>query len=110
MSWRDQDAKGFPVAVAIADLDHFKHINDTYGHMVGDTALCESASRMRALLRPYDAIGRYGGEEFLMVLPGLYLSRRLQTRRPAPHRYESGTCQDPRRHYRCHVQPGGGRQ
>jgi diguanylate cyclase (GGDEF)-like protein len=58
------------VAVAIADLDHFKHINDTYGHMIGDTALCESASRMRALLRPYDAIGRYGGEEFLIVLPG----------------------------------------
>jgi len=62
--------EGLPVAVAIADLDHFKRINDTYGHMVGDTALCESASRMRTLLRAYDTIGRYGGEEFLMVLPG----------------------------------------
>jgi diguanylate cyclase (GGDEF)-like protein len=64
------EREGFPVGIAIADLDHFKRINDTYGHMVGDTALCAAASRMRTLLRSYDAIGRYGGEEFLMVLPG----------------------------------------
>ena len=59
-----------PVAVVIADLDHFKSINDTYGHAVGDAVLRQAAERMRAGLRDYDAIGRYGGEEFLLVFPG----------------------------------------
>jgi len=61
---------GKPVCVVMADLDHFKRINDTHGHQVGDEVLCEVARRMRSSLRPYDTLGRFGGEEFLLVLPG----------------------------------------
>jgi two-component system cell cycle response regulator len=59
-----------PLCVMIGDCDHFKAINDTYGHSVGDAVLCEAARRMQSSLRTYDTIGRYGGEEFLFLLPG----------------------------------------
>lgn len=59
-----------PLGVLMADLDHFKRINDDHGHGVGDVVLREVGHRMRSVLRDYDAIGRYGGEEFLLVLIG----------------------------------------
>jgi diguanylate cyclase (GGDEF)-like protein len=67
-SQRDSADRDAPVSVVLADLDHFKHINDTYGHLAGDAVLRETAHRMRDAIRPYDSIGRYGGEEFLLVL------------------------------------------
>jgi two-component system, cell cycle response regulator len=54
---------------AIADLDHFKNINDTYGHAAGDAVLRAAAQRMRESVRTYDTVGRYGGEEFLIIAP-----------------------------------------
>ncbi len=60
---------GHPMAVILCDLDHFKAVNDTHGHLGGDAVLRGAAASLRATLRSGDALGRYGGEEFLAVLP-----------------------------------------
>ena len=59
---------GKPLSVILADVDLFKSVNDTLGHAFGDEALKEVARRLRSMLRVYDGVGRYGGEEFLMIL------------------------------------------
>jgi two-component system, cell cycle response regulator len=53
--------------VILADIDHFKNVNDTYGHLCGDEVLQTVARRMKECMRPYDSVGRYGGEEFLII-------------------------------------------
>src|SRR5277367_1182321 len=57
------------LGVILADVDHFKKVNDSYGHQAGDAVLKKIAEILGAALRPYDAVGRYGGEEFLIVVP-----------------------------------------
>jgi len=66
------------LSLIMADLDGFKKVNDSYGHVMGDKVLIEVARRMRNCLRSYDAIGRYGGEEFLVVMPNSEDSQALQ--------------------------------
>jgi diguanylate cyclase (GGDEF)-like protein len=60
---------GTSLAVAMIDIDHFKSVNDTYGHLAGDAVLASISAAMRGMLREYDLVGRFGGEEFMILLP-----------------------------------------
>jgi two-component system cell cycle response regulator len=65
-----RDSRDGCVSLVLGDVDRFKAVNDTYGHAVGDAVLCEVAARFRNSVRDYDAVSRYGGEEFLILLAG----------------------------------------
>jgi diguanylate cyclase (GGDEF)-like protein/PAS domain S-box-containing protein len=64
-----QKRYGYPLSILILDIDHFKNINDTYGHQQGDRVLSEVAETIKIAVREVDEVGRYGGEEFLVIFP-----------------------------------------
>jgi len=70
-----------PSCLIMLDIDHFKQVNDGYGHDVGDAVLSALASRLQTQLRPYDLLARFGGEEFIILLPGMRLEEAAQLAR-----------------------------
>lgn len=87
-----------PLSVAMLDLDHFKHVNDTYGHQAGDHVLHDVADILRQNAREVDQLGRYGGEEFIAILPrtasaaAVVFVERLR-HQVARHSFETGASQ-----------------
>ncbi len=91
-----KSANTTPFGVILIDIDHFKRVNDSYGHLVGDTVLKSVAEQIVGCVRPYDTVGRYGGEEFLVVVPlsgasgTMSIAERIRgasNRRPIVHRF-----------------------
>jgi diguanylate cyclase (GGDEF)-like protein len=82
-------------SVLMIDIDHFKSVNDTHGHLAGDAVLREAAQVLREALRSVDSVGRYGGEEFIAILPHTAREEAVATadrirKRMADHRFEVG--------------------
>lgn len=73
----DASARGLTFSALMIDLDTFKHINDTFGHAKGDEVICEVASILKHMIRPTDFAGRWGGDEFVILLPGTTLESAL---------------------------------
>jgi diguanylate cyclase (GGDEF)-like protein len=71
------EREGIPLTIVMADIDHFKNINDTWGHQVGDQVIREVSLRIRQGIRANDAVGRYGGEEMLILLPGCSMEQSI---------------------------------
>lgn len=87
-----------PVCLLLVDIDHFKQINDHHGHEAGDTVLTQVAGKVRAGLREIDVLARWGGEEFLIMLPGSSLERSAGVAKRvcdavAAHRFETGAAE-----------------
>ena len=78
-AWSAASRSGLPLSVMVIDIDHFKHINDTYGHAAGDTVLREAATLLRASARREDGVCRIGGEEFLVICPNTDIKSAMQS-------------------------------
>lgn len=85
------ERSGVPISVIMADLDHFKNVNDTYGHSFGDKVLVAFARLIKESMRETDIVGRYGGEEFLCILPGTDLNGAASVARKLREAVESYT-------------------
>lgn len=69
--WNRAQREEAPLCLIMGDLDYFKQVNDTYGHLIGDLVLKQASTRFTTSIRVYDSVGRYGGEEFLFIIPGI---------------------------------------